>query len=740
MLGNSRAFALLALTLAAAVPPSLHGKEASIEDVRVEPMVGAQWAQKYLGGEDTFNLKTPSGYPCGCTAVSFIQVMRYWKAPYGPVLPVTRGCFLEYAPVQKTMIGGIYDWSKMPLTGDGPVSDEERDELAKLAYDFGVASHMSWGRMSGTFSELAATALQENFGYASCRMLDYEEGSYVTGKSVLSDEDGRNAILASLDAGMPVVIGVEGANYSAHTIVVDGYGYKDGKLYCHMNFGWNGQSDGWYDLIGEGLSDSAQFTAMKDIVYNIHPDVAGDVISGRVLDSDGAPVANATVSMTPPTGSAGETKTNEKGIYSFRFTGRGKFKLSASASDKGTGSRTVNVAKAGESADYVFNDSVFAMALNSLGTVANKWGEDISLSKSAEPPVEPEPPSPPGGEDPDPSAYNAVAAATFDGGLTLSGQVAGTVQVKVGKANKTTHESKVSATVVLSNGKKVAYKGVMLQNGKADLSAAGHEGMSLFIGAAEMSGSMGGFKVVGARNRYASKDKVEAKAALRELAVAVGSYNVVWSGGAVTATVSAKGAVKVSGAFADGAKISAKGQVFASEGGFAAVVVYAKAANELAFLLRVSGDGKVVSAEGLEGAVAGKVAELKDGARFAVDKGDDLWSKIPGTVLGDYLPDGLSVSQVGAKWVVAGGARPGKVAYLRGTTDVDTSKTGENPAALKFSYKAKTGTFTGSFKVYADDKGRIKATTVSISGVVVGGVGYGTATVKRVGGIAVRVE
>ena len=733
----SRAIALLTFTLAAAVSPVLHGKEASIDDVRVEPMVGAQWAQVYLGGEETFNRKTPNGYPCGCTAVSFIQVMRYWKAPYGPVLPMPRGCFLEGAPQQMMMSGGLYDWSKMPLTGDGTIGDDERDELAKLAYDFGVASHMNWGRMSGTFSELAASALKDVFGYASCRMLDYEEGSYVTGKSVLSDEDGRNAILASLDAGMPVVIGVEGANYAAHTIVVDGYGYKDGRLYCHMNFGWNGQSDGWYDLIGEGLSDSAQFTALKDIVYNIHPDDQGDVISGRVLDSAGAPVSGATVRMTPPTGSASETKTNDKGIYSFRFTGRGKFKLSASASGKGEGKRDVTVVKAGESPDYVFDESVFAMALNSLGTVANKWGEDITLSKSEPPTPDPPTPSPPGGEDPDPSAYNAVAAATFDGALTLSGEVRGSIQVKVGKANKT-HESKVTAAVVLSSGKKVTFKGVMQQNGKANLSAAGYDGISLFLGATEMSGSMGGYSVVGARNRCASKDKVEAKQALGELAAAVGAYNIAWSGGAVTATVSAKGAVKVAGTFADGAKISAKGQIFAVEGGYASAIVYAKAPNELAFLLRVASDGKSASADGISGAVAGRASGLSGEAKFLVDPNAALWAALPGSFLQEYLPDGVSVSPNGGKWLVAGGAKAGKVTMKGGV--LDESKAGSNPSGLKLSYKAKDGTFKGSFKVYSVDGAKLKATTVNITGVMVGGVGYGTASVKKLGSVSVSVS
>ena len=81
----------------------------------------------------------------------------------------------------------------------------------------------------------------------------------------------------------------------------------------------------------------------------------------------------------------------------------------------------------------------------------------------------------------------------------------------------------------------------------------------------------------------------------------------------------------------------------------------------------------------------------------------------------------------GAKWTLP---KAGKVAYLRGTTDVDEAKLLENPSALKLTYTAKTGAFKGSFKAYADVGGKPKGTTVKVTGVLVNGVGYGTATVK----------
>ena len=130
----------------------------------------------------------------------------------------------------------------------------------------------------------------------------------------------------------------------------------------------------------------------------------------------------------------------------------------------------------------------------------------------------------------------------------------------------------------------------------------------------------------------------------------------------------------------------------------------------------------------------GKPGSLKGGAAFRIDA--DAFAAVLGKAILPYLPDGLPVTG-GAKWTLP---KAGKVVYTKGTTTVDEAKAGENPSALKLTYKAKDGTFKGSFKAYADVKGKPKATSVSVTGVLVDGIGYGTATVKKVGGVAVTVE
>ena len=66
---------------------------------------------------------------------------------------------------------------------------------------------------------------------------------------------------------------------------------------------------------------------------------------------------------------------------------------------------------------------------------------------------------------------------------------------------------------------------------------------------------------------------------------------------------------------------------------------------------------------------------------------------------------------------------------------VDTSGDKTNLSAMKLTYTPKKGTFKGSFKVYAlEGTGKatkLKKYTVSVTGVVVGGAGYGTATSKN---------
>ena len=153
-------------------------------------------------------------------------------------------------------------------------------------------------------------------------------------------------------------------------------------------------------------------------------------------------------------------------------------------------------------------------------------------------------------------------------------------------------------------------------------------------------------------------------------------------------------------------------------------------------------DGKgAATVTGLgDGARAGSPGALPANASFSIDKAkaEELWSGQKGRLLADYLPCGVPISRNGTRWVLP---KAGKVVYLRGTATVDPAKTLDNPSGLKLSYTAKSGSFKGSFKAYADNGGaRPKAVTVNVNGVMIEGTGHATCSIRKGGAAPATVR
>jgi hypothetical protein len=429
-----------------------------------------------------------------------------------------------------------------------------------------------------------------------------------------------------------------------------------------------------------------------------------------------------------------ETVTDEKGIYSFRFAAKGDYVISTGDTPLGHAERKVSIAKVGSnvalssSLDFSVPFNQFALYSTANGTVGNRWGEDLVLAST-----EPAPPTPltPSAEQP---LY--PTAATIDGYLAnADGEMVGVIQIKAGKGDKNTRQSKMTASVVMNGRAKMSFKGIMAADGTARLSCAGQPDMQLAFDAEGMSGEWGSLVVVGVRNLFLSKDRAEASGANTSLKPCLGSVNVAWNDVFLTIITSAKGKVKVSGTMGD-KKVSATGQVLLGETKHLIPVLLTKPTG-LAFLLELTSDGNGVSVSGLDACKVGRVKGLRANAKFHMDASAPLLGAIEGTVLVGLLPEGQPVMVSGGKWVTD---KAGKVAYKRGTTELDEAKLGKNPSALKLTSKAKDGTFKGSFKLYADVKGKPKATTVNVTGVLIGDKGYGSATIKKIGSVPITVE
>ena len=193
-------------------------------------------------------------------------------------------------------------------------------------------------------------------------------------------------------------------------------------------------------------------------------------------------------------------------------------------------------------------------------------------------------------------------------------------------------------------------------------------------------------------------------------------------------------------------KISAKAVTLA-DGETRKTLTFKDPIGELAFEMGADGVFTLKNAKyemvGLK-EIGGTVQEVKVGGNLPngtlhFNLGDGSMPNFgkDGTLLKEALPDGEPVHVKGGKWSCD------KAASLKYKKD---KKTGvyaldgmndpkkPNKSGLKLSYTAKTGVFKGSFKMYARTEGaktKLKTYTVNVSGVVVDGVGYGTATCKK---------
>ena len=421
------------------------GSRSSLGDVRVNTLMETKWGQSGHGE----NQYTPRGYVCGCVATAGAQIMRYWRYPtasitkikdyYGTVgatniywnmsgyQTTVGGAYTPWNDDVKTF-GGTYDWNNMPGTVSWSTSDIQKKAIGKLTLDVGRSVHMDYASDgSGAHYSLFATRLTDQFQYKNAALIIKKDGC--------SLDEIMRAILPSLDLKSPCGVSVPG-----HAIVADGYGYNSGTLYVHFNFGWTGTDNAWYNP--PDLTDAkAKYNSIDTIIYNIYPpsvcsDSGRSILSGRVLNSSGNKVENATV--TARNGSSTyQATTDSNGIYAI-LVPAGTYTVQSSnngvtASTNVTVASTVSTRLANETGSSYYPNSPTPV-------VGNVHGVELTLNQLPAPTF---------------SRANTVTDTTiFDGyvNLTISSSVSGaTIRYTLDGTDPTSSSTAYSSALQISS-------------------------------------------------------------------------------------------------------------------------------------------------------------------------------------------------------------------------------------------------------------------------------------------------
>lgn len=196
----------------------------------VQPLLKSKWGQDYPYSKQTH-------YMTGCVATAVAQVMYFHKWPAQGKGQESYTVKFDNTVRSADFTKSHYDWDNMlPDYNHRNVTTKQEDAVALLMNDVGIATNMQYtDRASGTQSYMAERALRNYFDY---------DASMVT-RSYEGVDNFIEIVKKELRNGFPLYISGDSKTGGGHAWVCDGFDEEDR---FHMNFGWNGQANGYYSL------------------------------------------------------------------------------------------------------------------------------------------------------------------------------------------------------------------------------------------------------------------------------------------------------------------------------------------------------------------------------------------------------------------------------------------------------------------------------------------------------------
>ncbi|MGE5410987.1 MAG: thiol protease/hemagglutinin PrtT [Clostridiales bacterium] len=242
----------------------------------VGPLCQTRWNQNPY-----YNDQCPDLSVTGCVATGMAQVMKFWNYP-------AQGTGFHsynhavYGTLSANFGSTNYQWGSMPNNVTAPNS-----AVAKLMYHCGVSVDMEYSpESSGAYVVSSASPVTHCAEYALKNYFGYSEQLQGIEKNNYSETEWINILKNEFNSGRPVLYAGFGEG-GGHCFVADGY---DNNNFIHMNWGWGGQSDGFFTIndldpnsLGSG-GGSGGFNYNQQAVIGIQPPQGNQVFDLRLYD------------------------------------------------------------------------------------------------------------------------------------------------------------------------------------------------------------------------------------------------------------------------------------------------------------------------------------------------------------------------------------------------------------------------------------------------------------------------
>lgn len=248
----------------------------------VAPLLKTKWGQGA-----PFNSKCPSNGKqtavAGCVPVALAQVLNYYhqdRKGEGSLYYSHLDSETEYDVDYSST---TYDWKNMLNEYDANASKVQKDAVGKLILECGIASKAKYG-YTETGATIPFVALNKYYNYECMfipREYTYSWDMFTESNYYISTKKWMTMIQDELEAGRPIIysatdveggVGIIVDPATSHCFILDGI---DDQNYVHVNWGWSGSMDGYYDvaILNPGLSFNYQqgFRCQHEMIIGIQP-------------------------------------------------------------------------------------------------------------------------------------------------------------------------------------------------------------------------------------------------------------------------------------------------------------------------------------------------------------------------------------------------------------------------------------------------------------------------------------
>lgn len=213
-------------------------RASSYQQPTVAPLLGdIKWNQDW-----PFNAYVPmfdgtNHSATGCVATAMAQVMMYHRWPDVLKADIPAYTTSTYGlKVESMAAGEKIDWDNMlPQYLEGQYYDENVEAVSKLMLMCGAAVSMDYGPSSGAW--VSAYTMTHFFGYDP-------HTTMTVNRAGVTLEQWVDAIDNDLQAQRPILYSGSSSD-GGHRFVLDG---ADGRGLYHVNWGWGGYQDGYFDI------------------------------------------------------------------------------------------------------------------------------------------------------------------------------------------------------------------------------------------------------------------------------------------------------------------------------------------------------------------------------------------------------------------------------------------------------------------------------------------------------------